>query len=239
MKRPCSWLLSTSLIFALAALAPTGVASPPQDSKASSAHPNLAGVWFMQDKVHPSLIAPENASLTPWGAEQFKVNRESVIPDAICLPSGVPRVWQIPAPFEIIPLQGRILIFHEHEHIVRQIHMNRTEHPKDLISTWMGDSLGHWEGDTLVVDTTGFNALTWVDLSGLPHSEVLHVVERIRRASQTVLQVNMTIEDPKAYTKPWTAERRFDLKPGWEIGEEICEENNTYLFPSGIKLPKE
>jgi hypothetical protein len=76
-------------------------------------------------------------------------------------------------------------------------------------------------------------------LWGLPHSEALHVVERIRRVSQNMLQVNITIEDPKAYTKPWTAERRFDLKPGWEIGEEICEENNAYLFPPGWKPPKD
>jgi hypothetical protein len=241
MKRPLFWLLSTSLTFALAALAPAGVAGPPQDSKAASAskHPDLAGVWFMQDKIHPNLIAPEDAPLTSWGAEQFKINRASLNPDSICLPSGVPRIWQIPAPFEIIPLQGRIVIFHEHEHLVRQIHMNRTEHPKDLIPTWMGDSTGHWEGDTLVVDTTGFNALTWADLWGLPHSEALHVVERIHRVGRDVLEVNLTIEDSKAYTKPWTAVRRFDLKPNWEIGEEICEENNAYLFPPGWKAPKD
>lgn len=241
MKRPHSWFLLTSLTFALVALTPAGVAGPPQDSKATSGnkHSDLAGVWFMEGKVEPNLIAPENAPLTPWGAEQFKLNHQSLNPDAICLPTGVPKIWQLPAPFEIIPLPGRILIFHEHEHMVRQIHMNRTEHPKDLVPTWMGDSIGRWEGDTLIVDTAGFNTLTWVDLWGLPHSEALHVVERIHRISQNVLQVNITIEDPKAYTKPWTAVRRFDLRPDWEIGEEICEENNTYLFPPDRKLPKE
>jgi len=235
VKRPVFWLLLTYLTVAGLAAGPASFAAPAQESKAAagSKHPNLAGVWFMHGRVAPNLIAPEDAPLTPWGVEQFKINRQQLNPDAICLPTGVPKSWQLPAPFEIIPLKGRILIWHEHEHMMRQIHMGRRDHPKDLVPTWMGNSVGWWEGDTLVVDTTGFNALTWVDLWGLPHSEAYHVIERIRRTQSSVLEVEITIDDPKAYTKPWKAVRRFDLKPDWEIGEEICEENNAYLFPRG------
>lgn len=228
------------VFLALAIVTPHADARPAQGSKARSVakHPNLAGVWFMQGKVEPNLIPPEDAPMTPWGVERYKINRKQPNPDAICLPTGVPKGWQIPAPFEIIPLQNRILIFHEHEHMVRQIHMDRHEHPKDLVPTWMGNSIGRWEGETLVIDTTGFNDLTWVDLWGLPHSDVYHVIERIRRIQPTVLQVEITIDDPKAYTRSWKAVRLFNLKPNWEIGEEICEENNTFLIPSGDAPPQ-
>jgi hypothetical protein len=96
----------------------------------------------------------------------------------------------------------------------------------------MGNSVGRWEGQTLVVDTTGFNEESWADLWGLPHSEKFHVIERIGLVSPSVLQVEITVEDPKAYTKPWTAVRKFDRKPDWEIGENICEDHNKYLIPT-------
>ena len=208
MKRPHSWFLLTSLTFALVALTPAGVAGPPQDSKATSGnkHSDLAGVWFMEGKVEPNLIAPENAPLTPWGAEQFKLNHQSLNPDAICLPTGVPKIWQLPAPFEIIPLPGRILIFHEHEHMVRQIHMNRTEHPKDLVPTWMGTHLA-----------VGRRTATARPIQH-PHRGGLWGNPTKRRTSlneppfrQNVLQVNITIEDPKGHDPE--AVRRFDLRP--------------------------
>ena len=112
---------------------------------------------------------------------------------------------------------------------MRQIHTDGRDHPKDLLPTWLGDSIGKWDGDTLVVDTVGFNDKTWIDNTGLPHSDALHLVERLRRVSHDVLQLDITVDDPKAYTKPWSVQRVFDLKPDWEIGELICEDNNPYL----------
>jgi hypothetical protein len=92
----------------------------------------------------------------------------------------------------------------------------------------MGDSIGKWEGDTLVVDTVGFNDKTWLDNDGHPHSEDLHVVERIRRASHDTLTFDITIDDPKAYTKSWSGHMIFELKPGWNLGEMVCEDNITF-----------
>ena len=239
MRRLFSLFRAGSIIVVIATLAPqlSAQANPGSKVRSPAKHSGISGVWFMQGRTQISLIAPEDAPLTPWGAERLKINRKQPLPEAICLPPGVPTEWLIPAPFEIIPLPGRILILHEQEHLVRQIYMNR-EHPAEIIPTWMGNSVARWEGDTLIVDTTGFNELTWADLWGLPHSGELHVIERIRRISPDVLQVEMTIEDPKAYTKPWTAVRRFDRKPDWEIGENICEENNTYLIPSEKTPPQ-
>ena len=90
-----------------------------------------------------------------------------------------------------------------------------------------GDSIGKWEGDTLVVDTIGFNDKTWLDRVGHPHSEDLHVVERFRRADPNTLKINLTLEDPKAYTKPWTSELTFQLRKDWNITEIICEDSAT------------
>ena len=222
-----------AILLVFVALVPQLSAQATPGSKVSSPskHPELWGVWYMQDVVKVNLIPPNEAPLTPWGEERLKINRKQPLLTAICRPPGVPTIWQIPSPFEIIPMPGRILIFHEQQHLIRQIYLNRP-HPADLIPTWMGNSIGRWEGDTLIVDTTGFNELTWADLWGLPHSGELHVIERIRLVSPDVLQVEMTVEDPKAYTKPWAAVRKFDRKPDWEIGENICEDNNEYLIPS-------
>ena len=92
----------------------------------------------------------------------------------------------------------------------------------------MGDSIGRWEGDTLVVDTVGFNDKTWLDMVGHPHSEGLQVAERIRRVGHDQLAIDLTIDDPKAYAKPWGGHMIFDRKVDWSLGEMICEDNITF-----------
>jgi hypothetical protein len=92
----------------------------------------------------------------------------------------------------------------------------------------MGDSIGTWEGDTLVVDSIGFNDKTWLDRGGHPHSDQLHVTERLRRTDQNTLQIAVTMEDPKAYTKPWGGTMTFGLRPKWNISEMICEDNVNF-----------
>jgi len=114
----------------------------------------------------------------------------------------------------------------EYQSLVRQIFTDGRGHPKNLDSTYLGNSVGRYEGDTLVIDTVGFNDKTWLDPRGLPHSDAMHVVERIRRPSHDILQADYTIDDPKAYRKPWTAQKFFQLKPGWQIQEYVCAENN-------------
>jgi hypothetical protein len=226
-------LVAVAITLGLSPLFLASAAGAPQASKAqsSSQPPDLSGVWFTQGKVRANFGFQGGAPLLPWAEERLKADQQKVSSVVLCFPPGVPRVWTMPYPFEIISLPGRVLIYYEFEHLVRQIHTDGREHPKDLIPTWMGDSVGRWDGDTLVVDTTGFNDQTWLDNTRRPHSDALHVVERIRRVRHDMLQVDITIDDPKAYVKPWTAQRIFDLKPGWEISEQVCEENNTYLFP--------
>jgi hypothetical protein len=210
-------------------------AGAPQAAKAqgSSTIPDFSGVWFFQGgDVRANFDFGKSSPLLPWAEERLKANQQKLNTILLCYPAGVPRVWTQPHPFEIISLPGRVLIYYEFQHTVRQIHTDGREHPKDLIPTFMGDSIGKWEGDTLVVDTIGFNDQTWLDNSKRPLSDALHVVERIRRVSHDVLQVDITIDDPKAFAKPWSVTRSYDLKPDWEITEHVCEENNTYLVPN-------
>jgi hypothetical protein len=145
-----------------------------------------------------------------------------------CFPPGVPRIYLQPFPMEIIQTPQRVMMFFEFNHFVRQIWTDGRAHNTDLGGTWLGDSIGKWEGDTLVVDTIGFNDKTWLDRAGHPHSDALHVTERIRRADPQTMQVDISVEDPKAYTKPWGGQLVFQLHPKWNITEMVCEDNVNF-----------
>ncbi len=108
----------------------------------------------------------------------------------------------------------------------RQVFLDGRTHPKDPNPSWMGHSIGHWDGDTLVVDTVGFNDRSWLDAQGHPHTEQLHVIERMRRADLGDLEIEFTIEDPATYAKPWIIKRGADLDPDDDVGEYACENNH-------------
>lgn len=112
----------------------------------------------------------------------------------------------------------------EYDHFVRQIYTDGREHPADLNPMWMGDAVGNWKGDTLTVDTVGFNGKTWLDTLGHPESDAMHLTEQIRRVSHDTMTDDIRLDDPKAYTKPWVAHVVFELKPGWKIEEYVCED---------------
>lgn len=169
-----------------------------------------------------------------WAESRFKTVRPGYGPNASalsddplldCLPPGVPRILLIPFPMQIVQVSGEVIMLFEYDHYVRHIYTDRREHPKNLEPTWMGDSVGKWEGDTLVVDTVGLSDKSWLDQVGHPHSNALHVVERIRRVDHETLQDDLTFDDPKAYTGPWTGRRVFRLRPGWRLMEYICEDH--------------
>lgn len=163
---------------------------------------------------------------TPLGEKLFKerqANEGVEDPEARCLPTGVPR--RDPYPSKIIQGPGLVVILFEGNlHSFRQIFLNR-EHPRDIYPTWWGDSVGHWEGnDELVVDTIGFNGLTWLDLAGHPTSDKLHITERYSRPDFAILKDVITIEDPVMYTRPWTVTENTPILQG-ELMEYVCTEN--------------
>lgn len=222
-------LINTTLAGAVVLfLFPSIFAQSANQAKANDAA-DLTGVWMI-DHFQPALF-PKGTTppFTPWAEEQFKKADTKVNdPNLACLPHGIPRIMFVPLPMEIFQVPDKVLMYQEAGNQLRQIHMNR-EHLKDLDPIYNGDSIGKWDGNTLVVDTVGFNTITWMDHVGLPHTGALHVVERIRRVDHNTLIDDFTIEDPKAYTKKWTASQTYILKPGWEIAEYVCD-NNKYVY---------
>lgn len=155
-----------------------------------------------------------------------------VDPTARCLPPGMPRTMSTPFPIEFSVEPNRVLVLFEIGG-VRRIPTNGANHPAedDLNPTYMGDSVGRWDGDTLVVDTVGLRGDTVFDASGAMHSDKMHIVERIRLIGPDKLEDHMTIEDPEAFTKPWEVTHTYDRRPDWKIMEFVCEENNRGVDP--------
>ena len=147
-----------------------------------------------------------------------------------CLPWGYTRAWQVEYPVEIVQTPKRIALLFESNNIFHVISTDGREHPKDLEPSWMGNSTGKWDGDTLVVDSIGFNGKTWIDTIEHPSSDALHVVEHIRPIDANHLAYDVTWEDSKMYSKPITNTRVMTrMKPGDELMEYWCMENNRDL----------
>ena len=167
--------------------------------------------------------------MLPWAAALTKQRTENYSaddPEARCLPGGVPRA--APYHYQIVATTNLVLVLFEGNiHSYRQIFLDRKEHLKDLTPLWYGDSIGHWDGDTLVVDTVGFNDKFWFDMAGHPHTTKLHVTERYHRRDFGNLEIQNTIDDPGAYAKPWVINRVSTLEPQMEMTEYVCNENNS------------
>jgi len=148
-------------------------------------------------------------------------------PGAYCLPSGIPEKLNIPDGLKVIQTPDVMLFLFESRTIYRQVFTDgRPLPPEDVNPTWMGYSIGHWEGDTFVAETKYSNGKTWLDMRGLPATEKLRVVERYTRPTIGKVNIEVTIDDPGAYTKPWKVNLNWTLQPDIELIESICEENN-------------
>ena len=175
---------------------------------------------------------PSCAPFTPLGREVFAGRRKTdsaTDPEGYCLPPGVPRMMYTPYPMKIIQEPNFVtFIFEGGTHVWRQIPIGPRgflRHEPDPNPTYLGDSIGWWEGDTLVIDSIGFNERTWLDFAGHPHGEKLHVVERYTRLDTMTLQHAATIEDPDYYTQPWTVTITTNYRPTEKLLEYICQEN--------------
>ena len=187
--------------------------------------PDLSGLWLNLD-----LIDPGNPEPLPWAAARRKQQIENHMldwPELRCLPIG-PILQGEDGDNTIIQGPKTIAIFYDIGHdLPRLVYMDGRRHPKDPNPSWMGHSVGKWEGDTLVIDTVGFNGRAWATFTGLPTTERLHVIERFRRIDLGHLEKEITIDDPGAYAKPWTTKKAAVLAPaGYEMQEYVCNENN-------------
>jgi hypothetical protein len=185
------------------------------------------GVWLPQPVVDLASKAPSSASVPfqSWARLKFQENRamQQNDLDLRCLPPGVPRIMLMARPFEIVQTPNRILFVYEGgAHVWRQVWMDGRAHPKDPNPNWLGHSIGHWDGDTLVVDSVGFNDRTWLDDAGHPHTEQLHVIEKYSRIDALTMRYDVEIDDPGAYTQPWTSSSSLSFRPGQKLAEDIC-----------------
>ena len=196
--------------------------------------PDLSGFWLPEDPVKHLLnlaadMKAEEVPLTPWARGLYNErieNNSKDHPGVRCLPSGIPEKDNIPDGLKLVQTEDLVLLLHESRTIYRQIFTDGRPLPKNAQPTWMGYSIGRWDNDTLVVDTIGQNGRTWLDMRGLPGTEALHVTERFSRPRIGHMDIDVTIDDPQAYTKPWSVKLAWRLLPDTDLIESICEENN-------------
>ena len=249
-RRPLGVVLALAIV--LSCSSPASAQTKPSSEAPAAPTPfdprDLSGVWFDD---HPRLITVqqrywaytftmEEPSMTPWAQAQYNAAKPSFGPHAhplmdtsdplyhTCAPIGFPIIFLYPLPMQIVQSPGEVLMLFEWDSLRHQIFTDGRPHDMTLGPLWMGDSIGHWEGDTLIADTVNFNDKTWLDRIGHPHSDALHVVERFQRKDHEHMLVDITIEDSKAYTKPWTTQIQFGLRPKWTLAEQFCEDEESF-----------
>jgi hypothetical protein len=229
------------LALSCVALAEPGAAPGGVKPQAAASAPDLSGVWLGDGAGNNRalLLQPAMPLMQPWVKAKFDSKGVTTEPDSFleaCDPLSAPRALLTNTPEKIVQAPGEVVLLYERNHDFREVYTDGRQHPKDLDPSWWGHSIGRWDGNALVVDTVGFNDKTWLDWSGLVHTEALHLVERYQRIDHDNMRLDMTIDDPKAYTQPFTAKRMFKLKP-WDIGEDICTHGDEQHFRQGIVQP--
>jgi hypothetical protein len=225
---------------------------PPAPNSAPAPAPkrDLSGLWHYQGTGASEPIAPDNLipPMTPWAQARFDTERPGYGPrrapggnDPIlhCDPIGFPRIMFLNTPFEFVQVPGRVIQFFEHEHEYRSIWTDGRSLPTDADPAWYGYAIGHWEGDnTLVVESAGFNDKTWLGSTGYPHSDEMRITERYHRIDHDTIAYDITVTDPRAYTKPIVGPHRImKLRPHDEMVEEICVYSEEKAFADRIAKP--
>jgi hypothetical protein len=256
-QRTVGGLIAIATAFVAAAVVPQAQAPGPAPAskpvpRAANGRPDLSGIWIANGALRlmagdeevkriqqadaaagrKPLPAPEPPPYKPEAEarrQEYLARRGIDDPMARCLLTGVPRISFRPLPFQIVQLPDQVIILYEIHHAFRIIPTDGRPHPDDLEPSYLGESVGKWEGDTLVVDVVGFNDKTWLAGVGSIHSEKLRVTERYTRDSYDTIRYDVAMEDPEVFTKPWTMHEIFRLRPGERIREYECIEDNEDL----------
>jgi hypothetical protein len=206
------------------------------------------GVWYgggSGGDIAAGLPRGESLPLLPWAKElrEHRSRHQEQDPTNFCLPAGVPRVTPYPSRFVqnyTIKPTHMFILYEGTIHTYRQIFMDGRKHPAELEPTWLGHSIGWWEKDTLVIDTVGYNDKSWFDHTGTPHTEQLHTTERWTRIDKGHMVNAVTIDDPGAFSKPFTVTFNATLAPaGDELMEGFCQENNQFGVAGGHQFPSQ
>ena len=242
--------------------------------RAADGKPDLTGVWQPASTIRGSWeeantgtglggtgtdpkapVAPssadrhgEGAPYQPWAAKKVleSFNKRGIDdPTARCLPAGIPRLHSFGLfPVQIVQTPRQVIILYEYMNVFRVIPLN-AKHPDDAEPTYLGDSVGHWEGDTLVVDITNFNDKTWLLGAGTFHTDALHITERFTRVDKDQINYDVVMEDPNVLTKPWPYHSTMMLREGTRLHESVCAENNLdpdryeQLLKQGVKIERQ
>ena len=217
------------------------VKAPPR--RLPDGHIDLSGFWLPTNPVKHLLnlaadLKPGDVPFQPWAQavydERIRTNGRDH-PGARCLPSGIPEKNNIADGLKVVQTPDVMIFLYESRTIYRQVFTDgRTLPSSDVQPTWMGYSVGRWEGDTFVVETRHSNGKTWLDMRGLPATDALHIIERYTRPAIGRIAIEVTIDDPKAYTKPWKVDLNWSLLPDTDLIESICEENNKAAHLPGV-----
>jgi len=195
--------------------------------RSADGKPDLTGVWLVRNGNFYLTWGLKPEDMRPWAAALYKQREADFRRDSdgiACLPAGPKAAIGVgPFPIKIVQTPGLTVILHEYETMFRQIFTDGRSLPENANPTWMGYSVGRWEGDTLVVTTAGYNDRSTIDLAGHPHTEALRMTERFHRRDIGHLDVQITFDDPQAYTRPWTLPMEFALVPEDDLLEYVCE----------------
>ena len=212
------------LVSSLCAMASSASGQAPASvavSRTPDGKPDLSGFWQVSNTAAwdiqdhraqkgipagQAVVESNEIPYQPWAAAKKKdnfENRATADPEAKCDLPGVPRITYMPFPFQIAQTPSDVIVLYEYAHAVRTIHTDGSQHPAGHIDWWLGDSRGHWAGDTRIVDSVHFNDRTWFDRAGNFHSDALHVVEGFTPVDPDHIDYTVTIEDPKVFTRPW------------------------------------
>lgn len=202
--------------------------------KTADGKPDVSGLWSAVNGIRYTVnlhadLPPDAVQMLPWAEAEYQRRRDTLSKDdpvGYCNLPGVPQVNAIPYPYKILQNSTQITFLYEAVRTFREVFIDGRGFPEDMQPSWLGYSIGRFEGDTLVIETRGQNDKTWVDTGGHPHTEQLVVTERFHRRDFGNMDLEITIDDPGAYRKPWTAKYSLRLLPDTEILEYVCTENN-------------
>ena len=230
------------------------IAGAPKPTGNDPAHPYIHNIDARRLGVSPTFRISDltNPNIKQWAKDIMKKDNEEVLagktaftPGSSCKPYGVPAIWNSGGPFFFLQTPKKVVIINETDRFARQIHLN-VPHSKNLKPTWYGESVGHYEGDTLVIDTIGMNAKSFADNFRTPHTEKLHVIERIRLIEGgKKLEIHVTAEDPDTFVQPWQGVRSYDRVTGDReeieeghvgMAEVICQEGNRVAIDYGTPV---
>ena len=210
--------------------------------------PEFSGMWFAnvpsrdfckeKDCIQEERMAREQINLgiklkdglpyTEWSKEQMKVRRANggrEDPHAYCMPPNFPRAWTLPQHSRIVQTPGMMVVLHEFNAAYREVYLDGRPLPSNPNPTWNGYSTGHWDGDTLIIETNGIRDDMWLDIQGSPVTESARVTERMKRLNFGLMQIEIAVNDPKAYTRPWTVSVNQHIAIDSDLLEYACLEN--------------